>query len=483
MHPINFLYMEKNPHGKNQEEITELLKQFDNLLEGRPNSFIEEEGFEKIANYYDEKEQYHKAFEVLDVACNQYPYSATLLVKKADILISLKRFKDSLFLLEQAELLDASEPSLYVIKADAYLALDMYEEAEGIIDYVFENFGGDERIELLFELSEVYDDYENFDLVFDCLKMILQLDPTNEEALYKICFWTDFTGRNDEGIKLHLHIIDQYPYSELAWFNLGAAYQGLKLYEKSVDAYLYAVAIDEKFDYAYRNMGDAYIKLKKYKEAIDVLEKVLDLSRPEAVIYEAIGHCYDRLKNFTQARNHYRKACHLNPEDSQMHYKLALTYMHESSWNNALKSLHTALKTHVMQPEYNLAAGRCYLQLGEIDEALTYLGNVVRVRPKNATGWSELLKCLYLGELYEEGIEYADYAYQQTDQKPVFLFFKVLFLFSSGKIKESIVYLENALSINPKLINQIIEMNPSMLQHQQVIDLIAAHKKKSGRKK
>ena len=76
---------------------------------------------------------------------------------------------------------------------------------------------------------------------------------------------------------------------ELAWFNLGAAYQGLKLYEKSIDAYQYAIAIDEKFDYAYRNMGDAYLRLHKYKEAIEVLQKVLELSMPEEVIYEAIG--------------------------------------------------------------------------------------------------------------------------------------------------------------------------------------------------
>ena len=66
----------------------------------------------------------------------------------------------------------------------------------------------------------------------------------------------------------------------LTWRSL----PGIKLYEKSIDAYQYAVAIDEKFDYAYRNMGDAYIRLRKYKEAIEALEKVLELSRPEDVI-------------------------------------------------------------------------------------------------------------------------------------------------------------------------------------------------------
>ena len=475
--------MSKNSYGENRDELRELLEQYNNLMEGKAHSFIEEEGFERIVDYYEEKEQYNKAFEAVELGCNQYPYSAALLIKKADILISLKRFGESLDVLEQAELLDASDGSLYIIRADAYLALDMQDEAFKAFSYIIDHFDGDERIELLFELSEVYDDYENFEMVFDCLKIILELDPSNEEALYKICFWTDFTGRNEEGIKLHLKIIEDFPYNELAWFNLGAAYQGLKLYEKAIDAYQYAVAIDEKFDYAYRNIGDAFIKLRKFKEAIEVLEKVLDLTRPEAVIYEAIGHCYDKLKNHAQARNNYKKACHLNPEDSQMHYKLALTYMNEGSWSNALKSLQTALKAHLMQPEYNLAAGKCYMQLGDTDEALTYFGNVIRVRPKNVTGWVELLKCLYKAEFFDEGVEYSTYAYEHTDSKPIFGYFKSLFLFAAGKSKEALVCIENSMKVNPKLIKIILELNPSLLQHQQVVDLIAGYKKNNKRKK
>jgi tetratricopeptide (TPR) repeat protein len=473
--------MSKNPYRQDREELKELLQQFANLKAGKTNSFIEEDGFERIIDYYDEKEQFPQALEAVEAGIDQYPYSAALLIKKADLLISLRRYKESLYILEQAELLDSTDSSLYILKTDAYLALDMQEKAASLLEAAIETFEGEEKIDLLFELADVYDDYENFEKVFDCLKIILEQDPANEEALYKICFWTDFTGRNEEGIKLHQGIIEEIPFNELAWFNLGAAYQGLKLYEKAIDAHQYAVAIDEKFDYAYRNMGDAYMKLRKYKDAIEVLEKVLELTRPEAVIYEAIGHCHDKSANYAQARFHYKKASHLNPEDSQLHYKVACTYMNEGTWNNAIKSLESALKTHLMQPEYNLALGRCYMQLGNIDEAITYLGNVVRIRPKNVTGWTELLKCLYLGHLFDEGLEYAQFALEQTDSKPIFIYFKSMFLFAAGKSKEALICLENGMAINPKLIKQFIEINPSILQQQQVVEMIARYKKKKSR--
>ena len=138
----------------------------------------------------------------------------------------LKNTKSHFFFLDKAALLDRSNPDLFIVKTDVLLALDRTEEASSILNEAFENFEGEERVNLLFELADLYDEYENFDIVFDCLRMILKTDAENEEALYKICFWTDYTGRNEEGIKLHQSILDANPFSELAWFNLGAAYQG-----------------------------------------------------------------------------------------------------------------------------------------------------------------------------------------------------------------------------------------------------------------
>ena len=469
--------MSKSPYRQDREELKVLLQQYENLKSGLPNSFIEEDGFERIVEYFEDKEQFTLVLEVCEYAISQYPYSASLLFVKANALIVLRKYDEALEALEQAELLDSNDTTLYILKTDVYLALDKQEKAAAVLEAAIEYFSGDEKLDLLFELADVYDDYENFEKVFDCFLEILKLDPNSEEALYKICFWTDFTGRNEESIKLHQNIIEEYPFNELAWFNLGAAYQGIKLHEKAIDAYMYAVAINEKFDYAYRNLGDAYIRLRKYKDAIEVLEKVLELARPESVIYEAIGHCFDKLNNYSQARFNFKKASHLNAEDSQLYYKIACTYMNEGSWQSAIRQLLIAVRVHKMQPEYNLALGQCYLNLNNIDEAITYFGNVVRVRPKNINGWLELLKCMFTAGMYEEGKEYADFALEQTDQKPIFYFYKSMFLFSDGKIKEGVIQLENGMALNPKLVKKFIELNPAILQHPQVVEVIARYKK------
>ena len=469
--------MKENPYRENRDEINELLKQFDNLKTGRSHKFLDEEAFEKIVEFYDEKEDLQKALEAAELGSEQYPFSSSLLIKKADILLSLRRYQDALKIIEQAELFDGGDINLYILKTDVLLALDQQEKAVELLEKALQSFDGEERIELLFELADVYDDYEEFDKVFDCLTLVLEQDSNNEEALYKICFWTDFTGRSEESIKLHQKIIDDFPYNELAWFNLAAAYQGLKLYEKAIDSYQYAITIDEKFDYAYRNMGDAYIRLRKFKEAIEALEKVLELSKPEDVIFEAIGHCYDRLHNYAQARFYYRKASHMNAEDSKIFYKIACTYYNEGQWESAIKQLDNALKIHRLQPEYNLLMGECKFQVGAFREAIQYLSNVVRVRPKNSSGWEALIRCLYKADFLEEAKEQVQAALQVTQGKPLFMFYLSNILFAMGKSKEAILYLERAMEKAPKLLKRFVELNPSILQNQQVVDMIAKFKR------
>lgn len=463
---------------QDNDELNELLGQYQRLKAGRSHSYLDEESFERIIDHFDDTENLPAALEAAEIGVSQYPYSSTLIIKKADILIAARKYQEALATLEHAELLDSHDINLYILKTDAYLALDQQEKAVELLENALQLFDGQERINLLFELADVYDDYEEFDKLFDCLKLILEQDPTNEEALHKICFWTDFTGRNEEGIRLHEKIIDENPYSELAWFNLAAAYQGLRLYEKALDAYKYALAIDEKFDYAYRNMGDAYIRLRKFKEAIEVLEKVLELSRPEDVIYEAIGHCYDKLKNYAHARFYYRKASHLNPDDSKLCYKIACTYFNEQQWTQAVKHLEAAMQINRLQPEYNLAMGECKMQLGNTKDAIQYFTNVVQQRPRNISSWEALVRCLYTGGFYEEALEQVLSAIRHTDGKPLMIYYLSAVYFALGKSKEAVLQLEKAIKLAPRLVKKFVDLDPSFLQNQQVIDIIAKSKKK-----
>src|SRR5256885_13424884 len=114
----NLYHMSKNPYRQDREEIKELLLQFDNLRAGKSNSFIEEDSFERIIDHFDEKDQLATALEAAEYGIHQYPYSSMLLLKKADLLIALRRYKEALHILDMAALLDSKDTNLYILKTD-----------------------------------------------------------------------------------------------------------------------------------------------------------------------------------------------------------------------------------------------------------------------------------------------------------------------------------------------------------------------------
>lgn len=470
--------MNRDSYRDEHDDIRDLLRKYENLKAGRAQGFLYEDAFERIIDHFDEQDDFEKAMEVVDIGLEQYPYSSALIIKKADLLIAGRQYREALEYLDRASVFDNTDIDVYILRTDAYLALDEQEKAVELLQEAIGIFEGEERINLLFELSDVYDDYEEFDKIFDCLKLILECDPNNEEALFKICFWTDFTGRNEESIRIHQNIIDEYPYNELAWFNLAAAFQGLKLYEKSIDAYKYAIVINEKFDYAYRNMADAFIRIRRYKDAIEALEKVVELARPEDVIYEAIGHCYDKISNYAQARFYYRKASHLNQDDAKLYYKVAGTYMNEGQWTKAIKYLESAVKISPTNREFNLAMGDCYKQLEDIEQAIEYYTKVVQAKPKSVSGWESFIRCLYENGYYEEAYLKIELAQEKAGNKSLFRYYKSAVLFALGMNKEALMQLQIALNESPALIRKFISLAPTHLQQTGVSELLSQSKRK-----
>ena len=148
------------------------------------------------------------------------------------------------------------------------------------------------------------------------------------------------------------------------------------------------------------------------------------------------------------------------------------------SLNKAVQYLESAMRIHRMQPEYNLAMGECLMELGNIKDAIIHFSNVVKAKPRGIGGWEALIRCLYKEDFLEEAIEQIDNAQQVAGDKPLFLFYKSAVLFAMGKSKEALLLLQTAMERAPRLLKKFIELNPIILQNQQVVDLIAYYKRK-----
>lgn len=465
----------------NEEEwgpMDETLQRYEEVKKGESVSILEEEEFERVIEYYFQNSNEEQALLACDIARTYYPFSATILLLKAEIFTQAQKYGQALKALDEMEQYDNNNIDAVLLRSDILLAQFKYDQAALWLEQKSAEFEGKEKSEILLELSDVYDESEEFDAVFDTLKRVIKIDRRNEEALQKICFWAEFTERLEESVAMHTQLTDDDPYNALAWFNLGAAYQGLKLYERCIDAYEYCVAIDEKFEFAYRNMADAYMRLKWYGKALEVLEKHIEIAKPEDVIFEAMGFCWEKQKDFARARQYYRQASQLSPQDDGIFFKIGETYAREKQWEKAVKSYSVALHLDKDNASYCMAIGNCLMEMNVKSEALVCYLNAVRLKPGNKTTWVALIRGLYITGYYEEALTQLEVAREHCGEKVDFYYYHAAVLFELGKVKEAMLQLENGLKMTPAKVKIFTELNPEYLLRSTVTELIGKYKKK-----
>ncbi|MBC7554404.1 MAG: tetratricopeptide repeat protein [Taibaiella sp.] len=458
--------------------IEDSLMKYEEVKKGNSTSILGEEEFESVIEHFLQESNEAEALLACDIAGTYYPFSSTILLLKAEILTQAQKYGQALIALDQVEQYDSKNIDAVLLRSDIMLAQLKFDRAAMWLEEQTANFTGREKVEILLELSDVYDESEEFEAVFDTLVRVIKIDKRNEEALQKLCFWAEFNGRLEESIALHVQLTDDDPYNSLAWFNLGAGYQGLKMYEKCIDAYEYCIAIDEKFEFAYRNMADAYMRMKLYDKALECLGRHLEIAKPEDVIFEAMGYCWEKRKDFIRARHFYRQALQLNPQDDTIFYKIGETYAREKQWEQAAKSFSSALNLDKENAAYCMAIGNCLMEMDVKSEALVCYLNAVRLKPGSKTTWVALIRGLFLTGYHEEAIIQLEVARDHCGDKGEFSYYHAASLFELGKVKEAMLHLEKGLKDAPKKIKVFTSLNPEYMLRSTVAELIGKYKKK-----
>ncbi len=460
------------------DSIDDVLRKYEEVKKGESISILDEEEFESVIEYYFQNSNEEQALLACDIGRTYYPFSGSILLLKAEILTQAQKYGQAQKALDEMEQYDNHNLDAVLLRADIFLAQLKFDQAALWLEQQSNHFTGKDKTEILLELSDVYDESEEFEAVYDTLKRVIKIDRRNEEALQKICFWAEFNGKLEESIELHTKLTDEDPYNALAWFNLGAAYQGLKLYEKCIDAYEYCVVIDENFEFAYRNMADAYMRLKYYEKALEVLSKHLEIAKPEDVIFEAMGYCWEKRKDFVKARHFYRQASQLSPQDDSIFYKIGETYAREKQWEKAAKSFSVALHLDKENAAYCMAIGNCLMEMDVKSEALVCYLNAVRLKPGNKTTWVALIRGLFLTHYYEEAIIQLEVAREHCGDKGDFNYYHAAALFELGKVKEAMLQLEKGLKETPKKLKIFTDLNAEYMLRTPVAELISRYKKK-----
>lgn len=331
---------------------------------------------ESIANFYLDSKDVEGLGAVVKHGEKLFPGDDTVLLHKAYYLSMSGRHGEAKSILLKLEKQNPTDTD--VCYALGVICSSCGQPEEAIYYYLRAVVDGNEPGVVF---GNIADEYYNLGLNGQAERyylMAIEKDANDERSLYNLaCIWQQ-ENRLEEGVGFYEKVVDEHPYSGSAWYCLGCVYRWLSLYEKAVDAYEYAVAIDNALTDAYLGLSECYRKLGDMGRAAQALRDALEHSDVEqrryvryltgriflddgnyhtaaAYLRDAVkefptdylswndlGLCYEKLGDIDEAAECYRRAINLFPHADGLWMSLADLYINAGRFDDACGLLESA---------------------------------------------------------------------------------------------------------------------------------------------
>lgn len=384
------------------ENIHALVEKYEDAIKKHESLSLDPEKIERIIEFYEFEGNYRKAMQVADFGIEQYPYSSILKYKKAQLLYDIKSCEPALIYINDALTFDPTETSFLLLKSEILTFLSRYNEALDILFDLEAKADKEDLTDIYLQMADLYEDKEKYEKVFGCLKSCLEIEMDNDEALNRINYCVEILENYEESIELHKRIIDESPYTYFAWYNLAAAYAGIHLYEKAIDAIDFVIAIDEDLEFAYKDKADFHYMLGEYEKSIEALKIYNKLTSGTEEGHMLEGDCYLALEKPKIARYCYRKSININPSSSKGFYMIGLTHGLEKEWALAKKAYERAIELDDENYVFWSSLAQAYIQLDEFDKASEAANKVIELKVNIEEGYFWLARTFAEQGLYHE---------------------------------------------------------------------------------
>ena len=116
------------------------------------------------------------------------------------------------------------------------------------------------------------------------------------------------------------------------WKKQGNAALDSNDYDKAIECYNNAIAVDSNYFDAYYNLGLAYANKQDYDKAIEYFNKALTINDKDTSIYFILGDLYTDKQDYGKAIESYKKGIRLNPNAPDVYSNLGFLYQEKGSY-------------------------------------------------------------------------------------------------------------------------------------------------------
>jgi len=372
------------------------------MMENNDEFYFDTEELEDIIVYYLELGDFNYADMAVSYGLKLHPNSLDIKIKKLEILLEWEEYNTAKELIDELKGSSMENTDFLVCYAKYYSNLGNPRKSIEICKKALE-LGEEEN----FLHNFIADEYVNLGDPFNALKhyrKALKEDPADEYALENCMVCFSDLNKSEEAIAFLNEYLDEFSYSETAWFEYGQFYFNRKNYEEAIRGYDYLLAINSNSVGVYANKAACYEALGQYQKAIDVYEEMLELEYTKAFTFYKIGLCHKALKQPILALNAFQKSLREDPQFYLAMMEQSYLYEEMGGMSEALHYAKEATQLNENNLDYQKRLAFLFIDSGKFEESLSCLKKLVNDEPSRFYNWYAYSEVLMLLGEYEEAV-------------------------------------------------------------------------------
>lgn len=460
--------------SQEEDDYSLSLSKFESMLKTNKVLFFDSEEFEDIILHYMDIGKSALAKKALKLALEQHPKSTGLKLVQVEMLVYDDKLDMADKLLNELFAIEPTNEEIFIQRASICSKRDNHEKA---VEYL------KIALEYTDDFADVYNLIGMEYLFMDDLEMAkinfikcLEEDIEEQSSLYNVVYCFEFLDQNQEAIDYITKYIDQNPYSEIAWHQLGRLNYGIKKYKAALRAFDYATLIDDEFLGAFMEKAKALERLKQYEEAIENYNETIRLDDPTSYALLRIGKCYEKLDNPVQALKYYNKTVHEDPLLDKGWIAITDFYFRKDNFSKALYFVNKALEIDSENKLYWKRYAKINTSLNLPEEAEYGYRKAVEFGDNNLETWiywADIL--IFMGE-YESAVHTLLQACEFYPEESEIEYRLAGLYYKIREFDKVIFHISNALRLNYKKNVVFKELFPTVWKTKLIQQLIEKYK-------
>ena len=402
------------------------------------------------------------AKKALELGLKQHPASIELKLVQVEQLLYEDKLEKAEKLLYELETLEPLNDQVFMHKATLFSKKDMHKEAIAALQTAL--LYTDDEVDVLSLIGMEYLYLEEYNTARLNFAKCLEVEYDDYSSLYNIIYCYDMMDQHHEAIDYLNTYIDNNPYCEIAWHQLGRQYYLIENYKEALRSFDYSILIDETFIGAYLEKAKTLEEMHNYKEAIDNYLVTIELEDANSFSYLRIGSCYEQLGNDKLALKYYNITVKEDPLLDKGWLALTNLYLKLKNYQKALYFINKAIQIEGENPVYWVRYAEVNLKLNFFEEAVKGFRKCIKLEDYTLNNFTALADILHFLGDYNDAIQvlfdarklYQDFAEIEYRLAGLFIL--------SGNEKKGLGYLDKGLKIEESYLKVFKELYPRVYQ-------------------